>query len=250
MFNWFDLMRQAQSSTGFGALARQFQLSDDQAQRAMMAFMPAFAMGLQQAMLAAPSNPFLRMFPNMGQNLWQNAGQASSPQSHQNGKWLLDQLFGSDEASRRIAHQAADFTGMSVELMQQMLPLFAGIFAGSLHQWMTSQGHVLEAFTPKANDKKRVRETKSATVTDPWTAFWTAWMQQSAPSGDKAGSQHEELTTSFLRTPPQPPSPPEKAAASPPWEDMMEKGHEMQMQYLTSLQSILNDAWKTGTAKH
>ena len=42
MFNWFDLMRQAQTSSGFDALTRQFQLSNDQSQRAMAALMPAF----------------------------------------------------------------------------------------------------------------------------------------------------------------------------------------------------------------
>ena len=49
MFNWFDLMRQAQASAALDALARQFNLSGDQTQRTMAAFMPAFAMGLQHA---------------------------------------------------------------------------------------------------------------------------------------------------------------------------------------------------------
>jgi hypothetical protein len=50
MFNWFDLMRQAQTSAALDAIARQFNLSGDQPQRTMAAFMPAFAMGLQHAM--------------------------------------------------------------------------------------------------------------------------------------------------------------------------------------------------------
>ena len=46
MFNWFDLMRQAQTQAGFETLARQFQLSGEQQQRTMAALMPAFVMGL------------------------------------------------------------------------------------------------------------------------------------------------------------------------------------------------------------
>ena len=38
MFNWFDLVRQAQTSAGLDALAQQFHLAGDQTQKAMAAF--------------------------------------------------------------------------------------------------------------------------------------------------------------------------------------------------------------------
>ena len=37
MFNWFDLMRQAQTSAAFSMMSRQYQLSGDQTQKAMAA---------------------------------------------------------------------------------------------------------------------------------------------------------------------------------------------------------------------
>ena len=43
MFNWFDLMRHAQTSAALASLAQQFNLSGDQTQKTMAAFMPAFA---------------------------------------------------------------------------------------------------------------------------------------------------------------------------------------------------------------
>ncbi|MCB8820361.1 DUF937 domain-containing protein [Microvirga rosea] len=228
MFNWFDVMQQAQSNAGLDVLTRQFKLSDDQAQKAMLAFLPAFVMGLQHMTLTAPSNPFLQNFPG---NPWQIPGQVLSAQAQQNGKRLIDSLFGSDDASRRIAHRAADFTGLNVDLMQQMLPVMAGIFAGTLHQMATGQGRLADilADQPKEPEKKQA-------PTDPWTAAWVGWMQafQSGPEESRS-----------VREPSKPSRESAESGEAPlSWQSMMQKGHEMQMQYLTSLQSILDEAWK------
>ena len=137
MFNWFDLMRQAQTSAAFSMMSRQYQLSGDQTQKAMAALLPAFAMGLQQA---ASPNDLGRLMQSMMssayQNFWQGAGQSFSSQAQQEGRRMLDQLFGSDDVTRRVAHQAADYVGVSVETMQQILPLMTGILAGGMYQWM------------------------------------------------------------------------------------------------------------------
>lgn len=240
MFNWFDLMRQAQASGGLDMLTQQFRLSDDQLQKAMLAVLPAFAMGLQHAMTHAPTNPALSMLAGSAyQHFWQAAGRGFSPQAQSDGQRLLDYLFGSDEASRRVAHQAADYTGMSVDIMQQMLPLLAGIMAGGMHHWMISQGQLFAS-----SPDERSAGTKSSIGTDPWTAFWTGSVH-GAPASDKAGSPYEDMMRIFFPAA-APSSPAANATDAFPWKDMMEQGQEMQQQYLASLQSILNDAWKNG----
>jgi hypothetical protein len=245
MFNWFDLMRQAQTQAGFEALARQFQLSGDQQQRAMAALMPAFAMGLQHAMTSNDPNRFLQSLMAGGyQNFWQMAGRTFSVQAQQEGRRLLDQLFGSDEASRRVAHQAADFAGIGVETMQQILPLYAGILAGGLSQWMAAQSKAVQTFSSSGAAKTPKQE-----VTNPWVELWSTWLKAPEPEKQPAANPFQEIMAGFLQKPepekPQEPAPP----SSSTWGEMMEKGREMQMQYLTSLQSILEDAWGTGSKK-
>ena len=244
MFNWFDLMRQAQTHAALDALARQFGLSGDQPQKTMAAFMPAFVMGLQHAMTSNDPGRLLQpMMSGAYQNFWQAAGLSFSPQAQQQGRQLLDQIFGSDEVSRRVAHQAAGYAGISADTMQQILPLLAGILAGGTSQWMQAHRQGFQPFTTP-----REAEPKPASA-NPWADLWTGWMKAPSPE-KKPANPFEEMMAGFFQMPPPPEPPkPEPASSASSLNDMMEKGREMQMQYLTSLQSIFTDAWKSDPAK-
>jgi len=242
MFNWIDLMRQAQTSAAMEALARQFQLSGDQTQKTMAAFMPAFAMGLQQATASNdPARLFQSMMSGAYQNFWQVAGHSFSSQAQQEGRRLLDQLFGSDDVSRRVAHQAADYAGISTDTMQQLLPILAGILAGGMSHWMVAQAQALQSFTKE--------ETKASPDSgNPWADLWAGWMTASAPE-KKHANPFEDMMASALQTMAHPKPPQQEAPPSPSLDRMLEQGREMQMQYLASLQSIFTEAWKANGTK-
>ncbi|WP_230530587.1 DUF937 domain-containing protein [Microvirga roseola] len=257
MFNWFDLVQQAQAHAGLSALTRQFQLSNDQMQKAMAAIMPAFAMGLQHNIASNPAQFFQSMMGGAFPNPWQGTGQAFAAQAQQEGRRVLDQIFGSDEVSRRVAHQAADFAGISVETMQQLLPVFAGLFAGAMSQWAMAQTQAMQAFAPQAGAAQG--DQKAA---NPPMDLWGGWMKTASPDEQsKASSGQERATpaanpfegmmTAFMQMPqaPKPEEQPNPAGPAAPWEEMMEKGREMQAQYIASLQSIFADAWKIDLKK-
>jgi hypothetical protein len=240
MFNWLDLMRQAQTSAALDAIARQFQLSGDQPQRTMAAFLPAFAMGLQHAMASSdPTRVLQSMTSGAYQNFWQAAGNPFTPQAQQEGRKLLDQLFGSDEVSRRVAHQAAGYAGISAETMQQLLPVLAGILAGGTSQWMMAHAQAFQKFATSKDDQPAPSGTAN-----PWADLWATWMKAASPE-QKPANPFEEMFAGFFQMPP-PVQPPKEEAppSAPSLDEMMGKGREMQMQYLTSLQSIFADAWK------
>lgn len=240
MFNWFDLMRQAQTSAALDAIARQFNLSGDQPQRTMAAFMPAFAMGLQHAMSSSdPTRVLQSMMGGAYQNFWQAAGNPFTPQAQQEGRQLLDQLFGSDEVSRRVAQQAASYAGINADTMQQLLPVLAGILAGGTSQWMMAHTQAFQNFaTPKGSQQS------SSAATNPWADLWTNWMKAASPE-KKPANPFEEMLAGFFQMPP-PAEPPKPEPSAMSLDGMMEKGREMQMQYLASLQSIFSDANKGG----
>ena len=243
MFNWFDLVQQAQTKAGLDALTRQFHLSGDQTQKAMAAFLPAFAMGLQHAALTNDPGRFLQSMMGGGyQNFWQAAARSFSPQAQQQGRTLLDQIFGSDQVSRRVAHQAADYAGVSADTMQQMLPLMAGILAGSMSQWMTAQAQAMQGLaTPAGN-----ANAASQPAANPWADLWAGWMKAASPPEKKtASTPFDDMMAAFMPPAPEPsPSAKPEPPASPSWDEMMEQGREMQSQYLASLQSIFQEAWK------
>src|SRR5688572_13463283 len=194
MFNWFDLMRQAQTSAALDALARQFHLSGDQPQRTMAAFMPAFAMGLQHAMASSdPTRVLQSMMGGAYQNFWQAAGNPFTPQAQQEGRQLLDQVFGSDEVSRRVAHQAASYAGINADTMQQLLPVLAGILAGGTSQWMMAH---TQAFQNFANPKDSPQAPTGPV--NPWADLWTNWMKAASPE-KKPANPFEEMFAGFFQ---------------------------------------------------
>jgi hypothetical protein len=285
MMNWFDLMRQAQGGAGLDNLSRQFGLSAQQTHAALAALMPAFAMGLQHA--AADPNAMGRLFQSMMSGhyptFWESAAQAFTPQAKQEGARLLDQLFGSDEVSRRVARQAASFSGVGVDVLQQMLPLIAGIVAGGLAKVATAQGAALQETMQNLQSSAPPQPAPQAQPSGPteaqnaaaaWTDLWRQWLALAAPPAPPdpgppkppappAPTTHpfEDVMASFLKPPPgaapepetAPEPRPEPASGASPeadpfqaWGDFIEKGHEMQRQHLASLQSIFEGVWGPG----
>lgn len=256
MFNWFDLMRQAQGGAGFDNMARQFGLTPDQTQRAVAALMPAFIMAFQRQ--AMNPNAMTQLFQTMSTghypNFFESAAQAFSPQGRQEGKMILDQLFGSDEVSRRIAHQAAQFSGVGTEALNQILPLSAAILAGGITKAMSAQGTLMNPMAETWRNATARPEPTGQTGIGAWADLWRDWMTpaappQPSPARSPAQNPFEEMMASFMRTsaaaPPEPePEPePQPAGAAQAWGQMMETGREMQQQHLASLQSIFDTFW-------
>lgn len=141
MPNLFDMLANAQNGGGMDALARQFNLSPEQAQAAVEALLPAFSQGLKRN----TSDPYgLGAFLtglSGGQHAqyFDDAAHAFSPQGVADGNDILGQLFGSKDLSRAVAAQASQATGTSQQVLQQMLPAIAAMIMGGLFKQSTNQ---------------------------------------------------------------------------------------------------------------
>ncbi|MES0007517.1 DUF937 domain-containing protein [Mesorhizobium sp. M0062] len=137
----FDILAQAQNGNGMQALAQQYGLSMQQTQAAVAALLPAFSQGLQRN----TADPYglgafmTAMASGQHAKYFEDATRAFSPQGVNEGNGILGHLFGSKELSRAVASQAAQATGVSQQILQQMLPAIASMVMGGLFKQTTNQ---------------------------------------------------------------------------------------------------------------
>jgi hypothetical protein len=141
MLPLYDMLANAQNGRGMEILARQFNLSQQQAELAVEALLPAFSQGLKRN----ASDPYgVAGFLNAmatGQHAkyFEDAQKAFAPQGVAEGNGILGHLFGSKELSRAVAAQAAQATGIGQEVLKQMLPVIASMIMGGLFKQSTNQ---------------------------------------------------------------------------------------------------------------
>ncbi|TIS82102.1 MAG: DUF937 domain-containing protein, partial [Mesorhizobium sp.] len=137
----FDMLTQAQNGNGMQALAQQYGLSLQQTQAAVAALLPAFSQGLQRN----TADPYglgafmTAMASGQHAKYFEDATRAFSPQGVDEGNGILGHLFGSKDLSRAVASQAAQASGVSQQVLQQMLPAIASMVMGGLFKQTTSQ---------------------------------------------------------------------------------------------------------------
>lgn len=141
MLPLFDLMMKAQNGQAMEALARQFNLAQEQAAQAVAALMPAFSAGLKRQ----SSNPFDfatlmgRAASGNYQSYFEDFTRAFTPQGIADGNAALAQIFGSKEISRAVAAQAEQLTGIGQDVLKRMMPIMADTMMGGLLKQMTGQ---------------------------------------------------------------------------------------------------------------
>ncbi|TIL57499.1 MAG: DUF937 domain-containing protein [Mesorhizobium sp.] len=149
----FDILAQAQNGNGMQALAQQFGLSQQQAQSAVEALLPAFSQGLKRS----TSDPYglgafmTAMASGQHAKYFEDAGRAFSPQGVDEGNGILGHLFGSKDLSRAVASQAAQASGVSQQILQQMLPVVASMMMGGLFKQTTNQMQAAGGFGGGSN---------------------------------------------------------------------------------------------------
>ncbi|MER8392606.1 DUF937 domain-containing protein [Mesorhizobium sp. M1340] len=137
----FDILAQAQNGNGMQALAQQFGLSQQQTQAAVAALLPAFSQGLKRN----TADPYglgsfmTAMASGQHAKYFDDASRAFSPQGLDEGNGILGHLFGSKDLSRAVASQAAQASGVSQQVLQQMLPAIASMMMGGLFKQTTNQ---------------------------------------------------------------------------------------------------------------
>lgn len=139
--NLFEMLAGAQNGNGIDLIARQFNLSRQQAEQAVGALLPAFSQGLKRNAADPYGVAGFLSALSTGQHAiyFEDASQAFAPQGVEEGNGILGHLFGSKELSRAVASQAAQATGIGQQVLQQMLPVVASMIMGGMFKQSTGQ---------------------------------------------------------------------------------------------------------------
>lgn len=140
MLPLFEMMMQAQNGAAMEVMAKQLDLAQEQATKAIAAMMPAFSAafrrnaadpdGFAALMRAINSGNYARYFDDIGK--------AFTPDGMADGARLVEKLFGSKSIADGVAAQAAQMTGIGQDIYQKMMPVLADMMMGGLFK--TSAG--------------------------------------------------------------------------------------------------------------
>ena len=136
------LMSSGTTSGGIQQLARQFGLSEEQTQSAVASLMPALAGGLQNSASSEDGRQGVLTALTGGahQQFADDPAALATPAAIDAGNGILGQLLGSREASRAVAAQASENTGLSADLLKKMLPMVAAMAMGGLSKQAAETG--------------------------------------------------------------------------------------------------------------
>ena len=138
--NLNDIIQAAQGGQGVNNLASQFGLTPEQTQAAIQAMIPAFSHGLQRTAQdpTGLGGILSQLTSGVHQGSFTDPGQAGAAAGAGGG--VLGQIFGSPQITTQISQQASQISGVSPQIIQQMMPIIASMLMGGLAHTMSNQG--------------------------------------------------------------------------------------------------------------
>lgn len=130
--NILDAIVNAQDGAAVQQLGSQVGLGPDQTTAALSALVPALAAGFQRNIQSQGGLESLLSALSSGNHAKyiDNPTNLDHPAAVADGNGILGHLLGSKEVSREIASRASTQTGVSADVLKQMLPLAATLMMG------------------------------------------------------------------------------------------------------------------------
>lgn len=238
----FEMIRDAQGGKALDNLAKQFQLSQEQAQSAVNAVLPAFQIGLQRQAESAD------MMMNFLRTLSGNAETAPEPAQapaaeEEKGADILGMLFGNQDVSRAVAAQAAQFAGIPSAIMNSMMPVLASMIMSGLMKGMTSQGY--GNWLSQMASMMPGMQPRAATPQD----MFTQMMGMATPQTGGMFSNMGAMMDSWMGTakPKQPDNPMQQGFEA--LTGMFNAGAKVQQAHMEGMAAIFSNMLKPGQTK-
>lgn len=136
------LLAQSQHGEATNLLARAYDLTPEQTEAAVAALLPAISMGLKRA--TATPEGLGELFDVAARQpslyaMYDDPDAALSPAGVAAGNAVLSKLFGSPEASRAVAAQAQQLSGVGGAILEKILPVLVGMLLSGLFRGGSGQ---------------------------------------------------------------------------------------------------------------
>lgn len=132
--NILEALMAAQGGGAVKQLGQQFGLGDDQTNAALSALVPALAAGLARNATREGGLDGLTAALSGGRHgsYLDDVSSLSRPGTVADGNGILGHILGSKDASRQVAAQAAQSTGVGPDVLKKMLPIVAAMVMGAM----------------------------------------------------------------------------------------------------------------------
>ncbi len=140
--NLLDTILQTQGGAAVRGLARNFGIDENQAEAAVKQLLPALSSGLKRNVASEGGLEGLLGALQQGnhQQYLESPETLTRPETVSDGNAILGHLLGNKDVSRRVASTASKQTGLSGDLLKQMLPIVATMAMGALSANTAKQG--------------------------------------------------------------------------------------------------------------
>jgi len=135
MATLYEVLANAQHGEALDQIGHEYGLTPQQTQAAVAALLPAISMGLKRS--TTTPEGLGELLSLMGRQpdlyaMYEDPGAAFSREGRAAGNAALSNMFGSPDASRAIASQAQQLSGVTSGILKKLLPVLAGILISGL----------------------------------------------------------------------------------------------------------------------
>jgi hypothetical protein len=135
MANLYEILAEAQNGNAMREVGDAYGLSPEETEAAVAALLPAISLGLKRS--TATADGLGNLFALVGAQpafyaMYDDPRAAFSPAGQAAGNAALARMFGSPDASRAIADQAQQLSGISSSILKKLLPIIAGLIISGL----------------------------------------------------------------------------------------------------------------------
>jgi len=154
MATLYEVLADAQHGEALDKISHEFGLTPEQTKAAVSALLPAISMGLKRA--TTTPEGLGDLLGLMGQQsdlytMYENPGAAFSREGRAAGNAVLAKMFGSPDASRAIAAQAKQLSGVTSSILKKLLPVIVGILISGLMRSKSGKTAPAPAPQPQAD---------------------------------------------------------------------------------------------------